>query len=132
MGVYIAQRVVKLMISKETIVEDSNILILGYTFKENCPDIRNTKVIDIINELKDYNVDVDVYDPWVQSIDDIPRKDKINLIEKIDNQYNAIILAVAHEEFREINLASISKQNAVIFDIKSFFKSTDNKDIHRL
>ena len=132
MGVYIAQRVVKLMISKETIVEDSKILILGYTFKENCPDIRNTKVIDIVNELKDYNVEVDVYDPWVQDIKDVSKKDNINLVEKINSQYDAIILAVAHSKFYDIDLNLISKENSIIFDIKSFFKDINNKNIHRL
>ena len=130
MGKYIAQRVVKLMISKEIIIEDSNILILGYTFKENCPDTRNTKVTDIISELKDYNTSIDIYDPWIDHKQ--IKNDKANFIKSIDNKYDAVILAVAHKEFTTIDINSIAKEQAVIFDIKAFLPKIKNKNIHRL
>ena len=132
MGKYIARRVVKLMISNETIIEGSNVLILGFTFKENCPDIRNTKVIDIIEELKDYNVRVKVYDPWVDQ-QKIPSKYKVNFINDLNGgKYNAIILAVCHNEFLNIDFNLISDSNTIIFDIKSFLPKMNNRHFHKL
>ena len=113
------------------IVEDSKVLILGYTFKENCPDTRNTKVIDVIDELKAYKIDVDVYDPWVK-VEDISPPNKINLIKEIKNKYDAIILAVSHNEFHEIDFDSLSHKNTIIFDIKSFIVNKKNKNIYTL
>ena len=118
MGSWVASEVIKLMIKKGQIVKNSKILVMGITFKENCPDIRNTKVIDLINELKDYDCRVDVYDPWANK-EKVAQEYKINLISSCDNKYEAILLAVAHREFSKVDVVSLkSKENSVIYDIK--------------
>tara|TARA_B100002052_G_scaffold282299_1_gene292126 strand:- start:9422 stop:10681 length:1260 start_codon:yes stop_codon:yes gene_type:complete len=132
MGIYIAQRTLKLMVSNDIIIEKSRVLILGLTFKENCPDIRNTKVIDIVNELKDYNVAVDVFDPWADKNEVFNEYGK-EVYNKLPNKkYHGIILAVSHEKFHKINIEGISYKKSVIFDIKSFLKDTKDRIIHRL
>jgi len=123
MGMVVANKTIKLMIQKGTKIKGSNILLLGITFKENCPDIRNSKVIDVYNELKDFGVNVYVYDPWadieeVKQEYDIDLK-KFNYIE--NKKYDGIVLAVAHKEFHELNISSFKSENTVIYDIKSFF-----------
>ncbi len=123
MGSWIASQVVKLMIRKRNTIKDSKVLCLGITFKENCPDIRNSKAIDVITELKDYGCHVDVYDPWARP-DDVQHEYGLcnhNKIAYIENKkYNAIILAVAHNEFRNLDLEKYKKNDsAVIYDIKS-------------
>ncbi|MCW3787737.1 nucleotide sugar dehydrogenase [Plebeiibacterium sediminum] len=123
MGSWIAAQVVKLMIHKNQAIKDSKVLCLGITFKENCPDIRNTKVIDVINELKDFGCNVDVFDPWAQPedvYDEYGFKNINNHSELEKNTYNAIILAVAHTKFQDLELeAYVKNKNAVIYDIKS-------------
>ena len=132
MGNYIAQRVVKKMISKSIIIENSSVLVLGFTFKENCPDIRNTKVVDIVKELKQYKVDVSIYDPWVDSKNAEDEYGvQINSLYK-NKKYDAVILAVAHKQFLNIELDSILKEKFVIFDIKSFLPQSKELDIVRL
>ena len=119
MGQYVASEVIKLMIKKDITVKDSNILMLGITFKENCPDIRNTKAIDIYHELKTYNLNVDVYDPWA-SADEVNHEYGITSLTALPKiQYDAIILAVAHKTFESIPLDSIKKTNAVVYDVKA-------------
>lgn len=119
MGKYVASEVIKLMIKKDITVKDSNILMLGITFKENCPDIRNTKAIDIYHELKTYNLNVDVYDPWA-SADEVNHEYGITSLTALPKiQYDAIILAVAHKTFESIPLDSIKKTNAVVYDVKA-------------
>ena len=121
MGGHVAGRVVKLMTKKRIHVVDANILILGLTFKENCPDLRNTRVTDIIRELKTYNANVDVYDPWVNP-DEARHEYGITPVSKpADGKYDAIILAVAHHQFREMGESGIrkfAKPNSVLFDVK--------------
>ena len=121
MGGYVAGRTVKLMTKKRIHVVDSNILILGLTFKENCPDLRNTRVTDIIRELKTYNASVDVYDPWVNP-DEAKHEYGITPVSKpVEGKYDAIILAVAHHQFRELGVDGIrkfAKPNFVLFDVK--------------
>lgn len=120
MGLFVANRTVKLMIEKGHKVKGENVLILGVTFKENCPDIRNTKVTDIYNELTQFGLNVDVYDPWA-SADEVKHEYGINLIPEINGKkYNAIILAVSHNEFLSLDFAKLSEPEAVIFDTKSF------------
>ena len=132
MGKYIARRVVKLMISNKTIVEDSNVLILGFTFKENCPDTRNTKVIDIINELEDYNSNVEIYDPWIDA-DKLSDRFNKKFIKIINNKiYDAIILAVSHADFKDIKFNSISSTHTVIFDVKSFLPEIKDRKVYKL
>jgi len=134
MGEYVVTQLVKAMIKKRIHVEGAKVLILGLSFKENCPDVRNTKVIDIVHELKDYNIDVDVYDPWVDTAEAqheygiTPINDIANLTT--DN-YDAIILAVAHHQFVEMGVEQIrelGKQNHVLYDLKYLFPS-ESSDI---
>lgn len=120
MGLFVANRTVKLMIEKGHKVKGENVLILGVTFKENCPDIRNTKVTDIYNELTQFGLTVDVYDPWA-SAEEVKHEYGINLIPEINGKkYNAIILAVSHNEFLSLDFTKLSEPEAVIFDTKSF------------
>ena len=123
MGAYVAHEVVKLMIRKEAKVNFGNVLILGITFKENCPDIRNSKVIDVITELKKYNLNVDVYDPWANK-DEVQHEFGISLcsdVSELKKDYNAIILTVAHSAFKDFNIDEKRANEAtVVFDVKSF------------
>ncbi len=128
MGSYIAKEVIKLMIHKDIAVKNANILVLGFTFKENCPDVRNTKVIDIVNELNTYNTNVTIYDSWAKpaeviheygltttnSIDDVYKK-----------QYDAVVLAVSHTNFNDIDLARLKNPACVVYDVKGFFDKNE-------
>jgi UDP-N-acetyl-D-galactosamine dehydrogenase len=120
MGMFVANKVVKLMIQKNILIKQSKALILGITFKENCPDIRNSKVIDIYDELKQFDIDVEVFDPHADK-KEVFEEYGIKLIDSIANKvYNAIILAVSHDEFLEYNFEGLKgKENMVIFDTKS-------------
>ncbi len=123
MGSYVAHEVVKLMIKKESQVKNGNALILGITFKENCPDIRNSKVIDVINELKNYNLNIDVYDPWA-NVEEVKEEFGINLLtqeKELKSNYDTIILTVAHDEFRDFSLNKYTSETSVVFDVKAFF-----------
>lgn len=119
MGQHVATEVIKLMVKKDVPVKGSNILMLGITFKENCPDIRNTKAIDIYHELKTYDLNVDIYDPWANP-EEVKHEYGIPSFNKLpDTQYDGVILAVAHKTFESINLDGIKKQNSVIYDVKA-------------
>ena len=122
MGRYIASRVIKLMLRKGIEVSTSKILIMGLTFKENCPDLRNTKVVDIIDELKDYDIEVDIYDPWVNPVE-AKNAYGITMLQSPENgSYDAIILAVAHDQFARMDafdIQKLAKKNAVLFDVKN-------------
>lgn len=126
MGTYVASQVVKLMIKNQIVVPGSKILLLGFTFKENCPDFRNTKVIDIINELRTYDVIIDVVDPLV-NIQEVQKEYQLAVSNKIETgvKYEAIILAVSHSEFSSLNLQEIRKDETIVFDVKNFL----NKDL---
>ncbi|MEI7524624.1 MAG: nucleotide sugar dehydrogenase [Mariniphaga sp.] len=119
MGKYIASEVVKLMIKREMAVKNSKILMLGITFKENCPDIRNTKATDIYYELISYGIEVDVYDPWA-SIDEVQEEYGITIIRELNEfqNYGAVILAVAHDKFMEIDLQAFKDKGAILYDVK--------------
>lgn len=121
MGMFVANKVVKLMIQKGILIKKSKALILGITFKENCPDIRNSKVIDIYTELKQFDIDVEVYDPHADK-HEVKEEYGIDLVDSINNKtYNAIILAVSHDEFLKYDYAALGEQNStVIFDTKAF------------
>lgn len=121
MGMFIANKVIKLMIEKGLIVKGAKALILGFTFKENCPDIRNTRVIDIYRELNQFGLKVDIYDPWV-SPEEVKLEYNIDVVEKINcENYNAIIIAVAHNEFRSINFKALKAATEIVmFDTKGF------------
>jgi UDP-N-acetyl-D-glucosamine/UDP-N-acetyl-D-galactosamine dehydrogenase len=119
MGGYIANEVVKLMIKKNIPVKHSEVLVLGITFKENCPDVRNTRVVDIIQELKSYLINVTVYDPWASS-EEVKHEYGVDTLQKLsDNgKYNAIILAVAHNEFKTEQWKDFLKEGGIIYDVK--------------
>jgi UDP-N-acetyl-D-galactosamine dehydrogenase len=121
MGLFVANKVVRLMIKKGQKINASKALILGITFKENCPDIRNTRVVDIYNELQQYGVQVEVYDPHANE-DEVKEELGIELVQNLGKEYGAVILAVAHKEFNELPLQNLIKDNhTVVFDTKSFF-----------
>ncbi|WP_254528732.1 MULTISPECIES: nucleotide sugar dehydrogenase [unclassified Sphingobacterium] len=122
MGSFIANKVVKMMIQKDIPVKNSKALILGITFKENCPDIRNTRVVDIYEELVSYGVKVDVCDPWADK-EEVKRVYGIECLEEVSySRYSAIILAVAHNEFLNLNFGNIIDDKGIIFDSKSCLK----------
>ena len=116
-SIYVANQVVKLMVNKGKRIEGSRALVLGITFKENCPDIRNTRVIDVIKEFKEFGIIVDVHDPWADA-DEVKAEYNIKLSEKIEiKNYDAVVLAVAHKEFNNLDLRA--SNNLVVYDIKS-------------
>jgi UDP-N-acetyl-D-galactosamine dehydrogenase len=121
MGGYVAERVIKLMTQKRLQVVDANVLIMGLTFKENCPDLRNTRVTDIITELETYHAKVDVYDPWVDA-EEASHEYGIKPVDSpVAGQYDAVIIAVGHSQFKEMGIDGIralTKPNAVVFDVK--------------
>jgi UDP-N-acetyl-D-galactosamine dehydrogenase len=119
MGMYVANKVIKLMIGKGHVIMAANVLILGITLKENCPDVRNTKVLDVYNELVQFGINVDVYDPWADA-KEVKQEYNIVLLKDFTTQnYDAIIVAVAHNEFLKIDFKSLQANNAVIFDTKA-------------
>lgn len=126
MGAYVVSQLVKAMTKKRIHVHGARVLVLGFTFKENCPDIRNTRIIDIVRELEEYNATVDVFDPWVDARD-AERECRINLVSRpSEGCYDGIILAVAHNEFRAMNvegLRAFGKEPSVLYDLKQVFPS---------
>jgi UDP-N-acetyl-D-galactosamine dehydrogenase len=119
MGVYVANKVVKLMIQRHHNINGAKILLLGITFKENCPDIRNSRVIDVVRELQDFGADVHVYDPWA-SAHEVRHEYGLELLPEPTAPYDAIVLAVAHREFRQLDLPALSRPNTAVYDIKAF------------
>jgi UDP-N-acetyl-D-galactosamine dehydrogenase len=120
MGIFVANKVVKLILANGGQVKGERVLILGFAFKENCPDIRNSRVIDIYKELQQFGLVLDVYDPWANAAD-VQKDYGINLLDKVVYEnYKAVIVAVAHEQFQLLDYKQFKKLGAVIFDIKSF------------
>jgi len=119
MGTYIASEFVKLMIKKGISIKGASVLLLGITFKENCPDVRNTRVVDIIHELKSYGLNITVYDPWV-SVEDVKHEYGIDIVTSIpkDTLYDSLILAVAHREFLDIDWKANVREDGIIYDVK--------------
>jgi len=128
MGEYVVTQLVKTMIKKRIQIEGAKVLVLGLSFKENCPDVRNTKVIDIVHELQKYNVEIDVHDPWINA-NEANREYSITPISQpVSNQYDGIILAVAHEQFIKMGIEKIralGKDNHVLYDLKYLFTKED-------
>ena len=126
MGTYVANQISKLMIKKRIHVVDSQILILGLSFKENCPDLRNSRVVDLVFELKSFNCNVDVYDPWVDKVKADKEYGIRPTLELCQGKYDAIIIAVAHDEFKALSakqLRALGKESHVLYDIKYLLKS---------
>lgn len=119
MGEYVANRVIKLMNHKGVMVKDAKVLILGITFKENCPDIRNTKVVDIVHTLEPYTKNITIYDPWANP-EEVKHEYKVEITTNLpNNKFDTIILAVAHNQFLELDIPSMLKDNGVLYDVKS-------------
>lgn len=135
MGAYVAAQLVKAMTKKRIQVEGARVLIMGLAFKENCPDLRNTRVIDIIDELREYNCQVDVYDPWVHPLE-AQKEYGIQILPSISSAssvpqsgYDAIVLAVSHKQFKEMGpeaVRALGKQNAVLYDLKYVFETEES------
>jgi UDP-N-acetyl-D-glucosamine/UDP-N-acetyl-D-galactosamine dehydrogenase len=121
MGEHVAQRVIKLMTHRRVIVSGSNVLVLGLAFKENCPDLRNTRVVDVVAEFKNYHANVEVYDPWVSAAE-AQHEYGLDLVEKLEpGKYDAIVLAVAHKQFADLGadgIRALGKPGCVLFDVK--------------
>ena len=127
MGEYVANEVIKLMLKKRILVVDSNLLLLGFTFKENCPDVRNTKVIDIVKALKEYNVTVTIYDPWANP-DEVMHEYGVFTTRTLPSvKFDAVVLAVAHADFKNLDINALCQQNSVVYDVKGFLPESDGR-----
>ena len=119
MGEYVASEVIKLMINKDVRIKNAEILVLGITFKENCPDVRNTKVVDVVAALKGYNTNVTIYDPWANEQEVMHEYGLLSKKEIPITKYDAIILTVAHNEFKELDFSLLKKEKSVVYDVKN-------------
>lgn len=127
MGQYVASQVVKTMIKKNIKVNGAKVLNLGITFKENCPDVRNTKAVDVIEALQDYSLDVTTFDPWANPTE-VQHEYGMNIINELSNEkFDAIILTVAHKEFTNLDLNQYLKENGIIYDVKGILEDCDNR-----
>ncbi|MDB9913118.1 nucleotide sugar dehydrogenase [Flavobacteriaceae bacterium] len=122
MGNYVASEVIKTMIQKDIKIKGAEILILGITFKENCPDVRNSKVVDVIAALKEYNTNITIYDPWANTVQ-VKQEYGLDSVKKIPkDKFDAIVLTVAHNKFEGLDFISLGKDNSVIYDVKGVLK----------
>ena len=129
MGFYVADQVSKLMTRKRIHVVDANVLIMGLTFKENCPDLRNTRVVDLVKEFEGFNCNVDIYDPWVNKDEAIHEYNIKPINKPVEGKYDAILLAVAHNEFKALSVEKIrayGKDNHILYDIKYLIKANES------
>ncbi len=127
MSEYVVSQLVKLMLKKRIHVRKADVLLMGLTFKENCPDLRNTRVVDIVQELKTYGVNVHVYDPWVDPQEALEEYGIKPIAELEQKKYDAIVLAVAHEQFKKMEIEKIQamgKPESIIYDLKYLFPAT--------
>lgn len=123
MGAYVAAEVVKLMLKNDIKVKGASLLLLGITFKENCPDVRNTKVVDVVKHLEDFGVNVTIYDPWVNA-DEVEHEYGLKALTELPNQkFDAIVQAVSHKEFGELNLRALKNNKSVVYDVKGVLGS---------
>ncbi|MET0944104.1 MAG: nucleotide sugar dehydrogenase, partial [Flavobacterium sp.] len=118
MGDYVASQVVKLMIKKGITINGANLLMLGITFKENCPDVRNTKIVDVIAALADYGISITIYDPWANPMEVKHEYGLKTTTALPDQKFDAVVLGVAHKEFLELDLVSLQKDNSLLYDVK--------------
>jgi UDP-N-acetyl-D-galactosamine dehydrogenase len=122
MGAYVASEVIKLFIKKDVKVKDANVLVLGITFKENCPDVRNTRVIDVVHELEQYAINITIYDPWANP-EEVQREYNLKTFQKIPhNKFDGIVLAVEHKEYLDIDFTNYLTSNGVIYDVKGVLR----------
>ena len=119
MGEYISSEVIKLMIKKDIRIKDANILILGITFKENCPDVRNTKVVDLVYALKDYGANITIHDPWADEQEIIHEYGLMSLKSLPNEKFDAVVLTVAHSKFKDLDILSLKKEKAIVYDLKN-------------
>ena len=124
MGNYVASEVVKLMIAKDIHIKEAKVLVLGITFKENCPDVRNTKAVDVIAALKEFGMDVTIYDPWANK-DEVLHEYKLTSTQDVPTHtFDAVVLTVAHTAFLDMNFDSLTNQNHVLYDVKNILPTT--------
>ncbi|WP_194767563.1 nucleotide sugar dehydrogenase [Tamlana sp. I1] len=122
MGQYVASEVIKLMVKNDIRIKGANILALGITFKENCPDVRNTKAVDVINQLKSYGTNVTIYDPWANP-NEVKHEYNLDTVKQLPNEkFDAIVLTVAHQEFLQENLSKLLKPKGILYDVKGILK----------
>ena len=122
MGEYVASQIIKLMIKKGITINNADILLLGITFKENCPDVRNTKIVDVVKALKEYHVNITIYDPWANPADVLHEYNLVTTTELPDAKYDSVVLGVSHKEFLELDLEKVRKENSVLYDVKGVLK----------
>jgi UDP-N-acetyl-D-glucosamine/UDP-N-acetyl-D-galactosamine dehydrogenase len=123
MGEYVASQIMKLMIKKGIIINGANLLMLGITFKENCPDVRNTKIVDVIAALADYGISITIYDPWANP-EEVKHEYGLETTKTLPEQkFDAVVLGVAHKEFLSLNIASLQKDNSLLYDVKGILLS---------
>ena len=120
MGEYVASEVVKLMIKKEIVLHKAELLLLGITFKENCPDVRNTKIVDIVHSLKEYGIDITIYDPWAKPEEVLHEYGIVTTKTVPTSAFDAVILGVSHSVFTTLDIKSLTKSNNVVYDVKGF------------
>jgi UDP-N-acetyl-D-galactosamine dehydrogenase len=128
MGAYVVHSVVKMMMKRGMSTSNSRVLVLGLTFKENCPDLRNTRVVDIVSEFEEYGASVDVYDPWVNAEEAKEEYGLLPINELSEGSYDAVILAVAHQEFQQMGaekIRALCKENGVLYDVKNVLPVED-------
>ena len=123
MGEYVATEVIKLMIKKDIRIKNANILVLGITFKENCPDVRNTKAVDVIAALKEYGVNVTIYDPWANVEEVMHEYNLVSVKEVPKEKFDGIVLTVSHNEFKELDFSLLKKENSLVYDVKNILSS---------
>lgn len=128
MGRYIAERVVKCMIKKDIKIKDSRVLVLGFTFKENCPDIRNSKVCDVVRNLADYGISVCIYDPHANASDAEKEYGLQILTEAPEEKFDGVVLAVAHDEFKTLNIPALLKETGIVYDVKGILDKNQIND----
>ena len=130
MGSYVATEVIKTMIQKDIKIKGANILVLGITFKENCPDVRNTKAVDVIAALKEYNTNITIFDPWANP-EEVKHEYGLDAVtEKPNGKFDSIVLTVAHNEFKELDLNILKKEKSVIYDVKNILSDkVKNKNL---
>ena len=128
MGDYVASQVVKLMIKKGIVVNGAKLLMLGITFKENCPDVRNTKIVDVITALTDYGITVSIYDPWANPAEVQHEYGLTTSVEMPHQKFDALVLGVAHQEFLNVDLSQLQNSNSLLYDVKGVLgKAVDGR-----